>query len=259
MSRNSGCDFYFETFRSEAGEQWEVGRFRVLAELEFVVHLVTTKQGPDPARIAADRPAAAQLLARALNLGQIAWCRQVHGDTVFEAEAGGLVGDGDGMVTNANSLGLMICGADCPLILAAEPVSRSIAVAHASWRGTAGRIASKLIAALVGRFAARSENVIACIGPSAGPCCYQVGQDVRIAAIEGIGQHAERFFLRRDGRLYFDLWSANSDELTRAGVRRENIYLSDECTICNSDRFPSYRAEGESAGRFAAVIAIAAR
>ena len=166
------------------------------------------------------------------------------------------VGEGDGMVTNIVSLGLMVRGADCPLILAVDPDGEAVGVAHASWRGTVGRIASKLISTLVDRFRVEAGNVIACICPSAGPCCYEVGPEVRDVAIEGIGQRAEQFFLNRDGKLHFDLWAANRDELTQAGLRPENIHHSGLCTICNNDRFPSYRAEGSSAGRFIAVVGI---
>ncbi len=163
------------------------------------------------------------------------------------------------MVTNVASLGLVMFSADCPLILAADPAGRAIGLAHASWRATVGRIASRLIARLSDDFHVSPENVVACISPSAGPCCYEVGPDVRQSALEGIGRDAERFFIERDGKTYFDLWSANIDELARAGVRRPNTHLSHQCTICNNERFPSYRAEGDTAGRFAAVLALRPR
>jgi hypothetical protein len=58
------------------------------------------------------------------------------------------------------------------------------------------------------------------------------------------------------GQMYFDLWSANRDQLLRAGLAPQNIHTSSVCTICHNELFPSYRVEGESAGRFAAIIGV---
>ena len=240
---------------------WEVGGFAVLDEYTFLVHAVTTRKGPDPQMVASDAAATAtataNLVRDALSLSQIAWCHQVHGPRVLEAIEGGPVGAADAMVTDVRSLGLMVRSADCPLILAVDPVRRAIGVGHASWRSTVSRIASKLVETLADRFGVRPGDVIACICPSAGPCCYEVGPEVRTAAINGIGAHAEQFFPQRGGKLYFDLWAANREQLIRGGVRPENIHIARECTICHNAHFPSYRAEGEAAGRFAAVLALA--
>jgi hypothetical protein len=55
---------------------------------------------------------------------------------------------------------------------------------------------------------------------------------------------------------FLDLWSANRDQLLRAGVREKNIHISGICTMCANDVFPSHRREGAAAGRFAAVIGL---
>ena len=78
-------------------------------------------------------------------------------------------------------------------------------------------------------------DLVACICPSAGPCCYEVGEEVRAAALQGIGPHATSFFrlaepaeqrrgtsdtaVCRAERLHFDLWRANACALARAGLR----------------------------------------
>ncbi len=246
-----------EAFRFEQlANGWQVGRFQALESLDSVVHLVTTRKAPDVSNVAADNSSTARQLAEALGLEALAWCEQVHGRTILSAREGGLIGPADGLVTHVRSLGLMARSADCPLLLAADPVSGAVGVAHSSWRGTAERIASEWIGQMVYRFGARTEDIIVCICPSAGPCCYEVGQDVRSAVVGSLGRYAERFFLQRDGHMYFDLWTANGDELLRAGVRKENIHVSGLCTICCNDRFFSYRVEGENAGRFCAVIAV---
>jgi copper oxidase (laccase) domain-containing protein len=127
-------------------------------------------------------------------------------------------------------------------------------MAHASWRGTAGGIAERLVESLTECFGVDPVDLVACIAPSAGPCCYEVGAEVRDAAAAGIGAGAGAFFIEREGRLYFDLWEANAEQLRGEGVPDANMHVAGVCTICRSDLFPSVRAEGDGAGRFAAVI-----
>ena len=231
-----------------------MGRFTSLDSLPAVAHAVTTRNGFDIQMIA-ENPGRARL-GETLEADQLAWCAQVHGRTVLRIDSPGLAGEGDAMITDRRSLALAARSADCPLILAADRGGRAVGVAHASWRGTVANITAELIFALVAEYGVDAADIIACIAPSAGPCCYEVGQDVRRAATEGIGPEAEKFFIERDGRMFFDLWSANRDQLISAGVQPENIHIAGYCTICSNDLFPSYRAEGDSAGRFAAVIAL---
>ncbi|MBL7134621.1 MAG: laccase domain-containing protein [Phycisphaerae bacterium] len=251
MSKHSDGGFHFE----DRGEDWTVGVFDVLAGLDSVVHAVTTRRGPVLGGEAmADDPAARRIAGR-LGLRGMAYCRQVHGNSVLAVCAGGLAGDADAMITNGVSLGLLGRSADCPLILVADPVSGAVGMAHASWRGTVSRIAARLLAALAAHYQIRPSQTIACICPSAGPCCYEVGPDVVQAARAGMGNGVERFFPTREGKTSFDMWSANAHQLVRAGLPARNVYVSGVCTICNSDVLPSYRVDGAEAGRFAAVIA----
>ena len=74
------------------------------------------------------------------------------------------------------------------------------------------------------------------------------------AALAGLGSRVASCFFRREGSLYFDLWRANTEQLLEAGIPAGRIQLAGLCTICNSERFPSYRREGDQAGRFAAII-----
>jgi len=238
---------------------WTVGRFGALAALSGIAHCVTTRQGFD-VLAARDNPAsAAAQVAQALGLEGAAFCRQVHGAEVLVVDAPGLAGEADGLVAGAAGLGLVGFSADCPIILAADPVRGAVGMAHASWRGTVARIARRLIEQMTGRFGTAPRDVTACLCPSAGPCCYQVGGDVVQAALAGIGPHAGHFFLRRQGAVYFNLWKANTDELLAAGVRAGNLQAADVCTICRNDLLPSYRKEGAGAGRFVAAIGLAVR
>jgi YfiH family protein len=251
MSAADADDFALRTW----ADGWTVGRFAPLDGLGWVVHAVTTRAGPDPARVLRDGASAAADVAAALGLRGAAFLDQVHGCDIRCVRGGGLAGTGDGLITDVPGVGLMGRSADCPLILAADRARRAVGVAHASWRATVGGIAPRLIRSLQQHFNTRPQDVVACICPSAGPCCYRVGRDVADAADRGIGPHARAFLHARDGETFFDLWAANADQLRRAGVAREDVHVAGICTICRNDLFPSYRVEGDAAGRFLAVIA----
>ena len=251
MPRNENNSFGFCNLENG----WEIGRFDVLSNSPGISHLVTTQRGPDLKGMDAQSDCVNDL-AGIMAVDGLAWCKQAHGNTVLQVTDSGMVGECDGLITNAAKLGLVVRSADCPIILVADPPGHAIGVAHASWRGTVRRIASKLVESLVRSFAVEPGKLTACITPSAGPCCYDVQQDVQDAAIDGIGERTEEFFHWRDGKTYLDLWAANVDELMRAGLAADNIHVAGICTICSGGRFPSYRAEGDAAGRFGAVLAI---
>ena len=241
----------FETLASG----WVVGRFDALDALPGVRHLVTTRRGPDVNLAATDFGAAAAQAAEALGASGVAYREQVHGRDVAVVDAAGPAGPGDGLVTAQPGLALAVRSADCPLILVADADRQAIGAAHASWRGTVARVAEALIAKMVASLGCRPERLTACICPSAGPCCYEVGPDVVAAVRSSLGPEADSFLPCRDGRTLFDLWAANVAQLRGAGVPEENIHVAGVCTICRSDLFPSYRVEGAAAGRFVAVIA----
>jgi len=155
--------------------------------------------------------------------------------------------------------GLLIAGrsADCPIILVAgqrPDGSPVVGFAHASWRSTVQNITSKLIHLMRTEMESTAESLQAAIAPSAGPCCYEVGDEVRDQALEKLGPGADQFFARHNERWIFDLWAANTMQLHDAGVPEGKVENSRICTICQGGAFWSWRDQGEQAGRFAGVI-----
>jgi YfiH family protein len=145
--------------------------------------------------------------------------------------------------------------ADCVPLLVADPRTGLVAAVHAGWRGTAARVASAAVRALATRGGSAADLIVA-IGPSIGPCCYDVGEAL-IDAFREAGHPADavaRWFSRPNGRLVLDLWTANTDQLAAAGVNRGRIHAARLCTACRLDLFYSFRKEGARAGRLAAVI-----
>lgn len=154
-----------------------------------------------------------------------AFVTQVHGGIVVEVVAPGSAGEADGMVTGRPGLPLAIATADCmPIIIEGD---RSVTIVHAGWRGVAAGIVAAGVEALraLGDVPRR-----AAIGPSIGPCCYEVGEEVR----DAIGDHTSRTTF---GTTSVDLWSAAADQLDGLDVWR-----SDLCTY-TEPRFRSYRRD----------------
>ena len=110
----------------------------------------------------------------------VRYARQVHGVVCLDADAvaGGLVGTGDALFTRQRGRPLAIFTADCVPLIVADPAGSILGMAHAGWRGTVQGIAERLVAALVERAGARADRLTAAIGPSIGPCCYEVDEPV---------------------------------------------------------------------------------
>jgi YfiH family protein len=152
----------------------------------------------------------------------------------------------DVLITGSPDKTLMLRFADCTPVLLGDPQRKVVALAHAGWRGSAVRAAGAAVSALVDAFGSHPPDLVAGIGPAVGPCCYTVGDEV-------VAAFSDRPHLIQDGRL--DLWEANRQALTEAGVPDEQIELAGVCTRCESERFFSHRANGgQPAGRFAALI-----
>jgi len=204
--------------------------------------------------------------------------KQIHSDVVhLFRSVPGQPCKGDASLTNHSGLLLAVQTADCVPILLVEPKKRAVAAVHAGWRGTLGRIAEKTIGRMRLEFGFRAADLLAAIGPSIGPCCYEVGADFVTKFTAQFGDAPEYFDEARSGEepnplqwlnmappghqpppknVHLDLRKANRSQLLSAGLRPENIFLSDLCTACRLDLFFSYRKESAQSGRLMSVIGI---
>jgi hypothetical protein len=231
----------------------------MLAKVPGLVHAFTTRPHDVSMRLAGDaaaRQAHREAVATDLGLdaGRLAACVQVHEPGIARIEAnhpGGRVESTDGLFTAAPGLPLMAFSADCPLVLVCDPVRRSVGMVHASWRCTVARAVGELIAAMRRELGCNPAEMLAGVGPSAGPCCYEVKQDVYTAA-EPL-PNRDALFVRREGRTFFDLWAANRQQLTATGVDADNIEVAGICTMCRNDLFYSFRREGAGCGHFGLI------
>ena len=214
--------------------------------------------GDDPEKVLRNRQKAARAMGFTLN--RTATCDHVHGTVlarVTEEEAGrgalelGTTIPGtDGLLTDCRDLPLMLFYADCTPVLLVDTESPAIAVLHAGWRGSVGRIAQKGVQAMHQWYGTRPEAILAGIGPSIGPCCYEVDEKVRDQAsgFEGC------FTPHGTGHYLLNLWELNRQQLVEAGVRPEHISVAGICTSCRNEAYFSYRKEKGKTGRLAAVL-----
>ncbi len=169
--------------------------------------------------------------------------------------------EGDGLITNQPEILLGIQTADCVPVLVADVRTRAVGAFHAGWRGTVAGIVGQGVRQMAANFGSDPNDLIAAIGPSIGPCCYRVGEEVRIAFTERFvdGQTLFHQDEENSANPRLDLWEANRRQLIAGGLPPEQISVVAQCTACTFEpdgqrRFFSYRAEAGTTGRMMSVI-----
>lgn len=202
------------------------------------------RNGDDPAAVAANRTA----LVDALRLPSAPrWLRQVHGTTVAR-EPGRDEPQADAAVTTVAGTVLAILTADClPLVLAARDGAQ-VAVAHAGWRGLCAGVLEATVAAMD----TAPADLIAWLGPAAGPDAYEIDAPVRDAFIAADPQAASAFAAARPGHWRMDLYAIARQRLSRAGIAAADVHGGGLCTISDPRRFFSHRRDGRG-GRIATL------
>ncbi len=168
--------------------------------------------------------------------------------------------DVDGLVTDIPGLALGCYVADCVPVLLADPVKKVVAVLHAGWRGTAGKIAAKGVKMFTEEYGSNLSDIHAVIGPSICRNCYEVGQEVMDAMRSAVApEHYELIYSprKKEGKYQLDLWETNRWILVEAGVSPETIEVTDLCTCCHPKDLFSHRVTGEKRGNLGAFIMIA--
>lgn len=244
--------------------------FRLLSGVPGLVHGVFSKHGgvslPPYASLNVgwsngDSPdAVRENLSRvkdALHVRHLVGSRQVHGDSIqiidetlldSAKECGPtlITSPADALVTHLHDVGLMIKIADCQAVFLVDPINQVIANVHCGWRGSVNGLLLKVVHLLREDYCCRPENILAVISPSLGPCCGEF-KNYKL-------ELPPNFWDFQTKPEYFDFWAITRWQLQRAGLRQENIEAAERCTVCESDRYFSYRAQGTT-GRMAAVIA----
>ena len=208
--------------------------------------------GDDRAAVAENR----RLVARAagFDIDQLQVTRHVHGTRVWRVGEPHPAGDDaveyDGLVCYRPGPVLGAFAADCVPIVFADPVARVVGACHAGWRGTVGGVATNVIARMA-ELGSRPADVRVALGPSIGPCCFEVGPEVVAAFRDAFGDVPGMILAPGDGgrvKDHIDLRVTTRVALGRVGLRAEHIDDRPPCTHCEPARFFSYRRDGKEGG-----------
>lgn len=156
---------------------------------------------------------------------------------------------GDALVTSLKGVVIGVNTADCVPIVLADEKAGVIAVAHAGWRGTAGRIAQAVVKEMC-RQGACPEHIQVAMGPSICQDCFEVGDEV-VDAFRQAHFDLDSIVKRNaeTGKAHIDLRAANRDVLIAAGVPVDHVVVSQHCSRCEHERFFSARRLGINSGR----------
>jgi YfiH family protein len=184
---------------------------------------------------------------------------QVHGCNcyqVMETDAGrgaqdrlSAIQETDILVTNTPGVLLASFYADCVPVILVDPIRLAVAVAHCGWRGTQQEVPRVAIESMTRNFGTRPSDLRVVIGPSIGPCCYEVSVPIATSFQQQFGPDVAL------GR-QLDLRLANFRTLQNAGVSPDMIHIAPWCTSCQHELFFSHRASGGRTGRIAALVGV---
>jgi polyphenol oxidase len=208
-----------------------------------------------------------QLFLRELGIagkGSLARAQLTHGNNIKMVTAENLKNDNrlwreikikncDGLITDQKEIWLAITVADCLPIFIWDDKSEVVAVVHAGWRGTLVEISRRAVLEIKDHFSISPRRLSAYIGPSIGPCHFEVGDEVWLPFKKRFPN--QQIFIEREGKKFIDLWQANLRQLMAGGLLKRKVEIAEICTAGNKSRFFSRRA-GDEKGNQLAVIGL---
>ena len=183
--------------------------------------------------------------------------KQVHGTDIVvitkENNPKLIIGEKDGLITNVNGIALVTYHADCVPVYFYDNNKDIIGLAHAGWKGTLNNICKNMVENMIKYFDSKINDIKIGIGPSIGPCCYEIGHDLE-SIFRDKYPNNPNIISEKNDKIFLDLWEVNKINLLNLGINEKNIYSSGICTSCNVDKFYSYRKEKGTKNRMIAAI-----
>jgi len=257
-------------------------RFTHLSKFPELIHFVTTRVGGVSTGVLSsmnigftkeDNPESVienrKILADALHIPfeSFIFERQTHSDNITVVDSShkkrGLytkldsLQNNDGFIVQVPDVCPVAMHADCTPVILYDPVCKVAVTIHAGWRGTLKLIAKKGVEKMCSEFGTNPGDVLAGIGPSIGPCCYEVGEEVVNEVRKNFNGNEKELLLNKGKpRFHFDLWEANRLQLLNAGLRNENIAVCDLCSYHHPELLFSSRYSHSVTGRMGAGVMI---
>ncbi len=224
---------------------------------------LSLKRGDNPTAVMENFQRMSQ--ATGIYIGDMVFSDQVHGTRIVYVDqqyrGSGIlrqpmVEKADGLITDKKHVALVTFHADCVPLFFLDPVREVIGLAHAGWRGTLHRIGSVMIERMRDEFDCDPAEILVGIGPSIGPCCFEVGQDVFEPFQKEFKGWASTIILpaASEEKRFVDLWEANEATLIESGVTPQHITVTDICTKCHPEFYHSHRHAGNARGTQAAFL-----
>lgn len=171
--------------------------------------------------------------------------------------------DVDGLITDKKNLALVTTNADCILFFMYDPVKKVIANVHSGWKGTFQKIAEKTIIKMQINYGCKPEDILIFINPSIRKCHFEVEEDVKDLCEEifGFTEKTNEFISRgeiKNGvqKYFIDTIKINKILFENLGIKEENIFDCEICSVCNKDKIHSYRVEGKDFKLATAIISL---
>lgn len=181
----------------------------------------------------------------------ITCCDQIHSAHVAVVNKAGLLPETDGLITQSKNIFLTVQTADCFPVFLYDPVTGTVAILHAGWRGTQAGILENTLYILKHQIKIQTSHLLAAIGPGLQKECFEVRKDV-------YAQFENKYLFphQEPDKKYLDLLQVVKDRLVHHGVHPENIETIADCTMCSKDKYYSYRRDNKDSGRMIGVIGI---
>ncbi|MFC1708921.1 peptidoglycan editing factor PgeF [Candidatus Omnitrophota bacterium] len=191
-----------------------------------------------------------------IRLDQLVCPQQTHSEHVYVVEQKDkgrgstdyedAISDTDAFITEEKDIALSVFVADCLPVYIIDKKKSIIALAHCGWKSTQKSLLKKTIIAMQQKFMSQSEDIVLFLGPAIRKCCFEVGGEFLEYFKEGI--------FRKDNKMFLDLIQVNLLQAKEAGIFEDNIFDSEICTVCQNDKFFSFRKEESAAGRQMALL-----
>ncbi len=167
----------------------------------------------------------------------------------------------DGVITNKENILLCTSSADCTSLFFYDDEKKVIGDVHSGWRGTLQKIGKKAVEKMISEYDCKPENIICCISPCIKKCHFEVEEDVMQMFKNEFDYTGRIDEIIEKGKVVDGIQKYNIDTtlinkiiLAEVGLKESNIIDSNICTVCDSDLFHSFRADGEASGRNGAFI-----
>ena len=281
--KTKGDDKVFNLVNHEelVGSSFPLLHFKRLDEIDFISHCFTTREGgvsegifsslnlsftrgDDNESVFENYRRLACALKR--DVGDFVCTDQTHTTNVIrvtsEDRGKGVTrqkdySDVDGLITNEPGLVLSTFYADCVPLYFVDTVNKAIGLSHSGWKGTVCRMGKATLEAMNKEFGTNPKDVIVAVGPSICQDCYEISEDVAVEFIKEFKGHEEEILINKgNGKYQLDLWKCNEIVMLEAGIKKENLVVTNVCTCRNPDLLFSHRASHGKRGNRGAFLTI---